>query len=169
MLWGVAGLAGCATDEPEDGTTTVASSVGGSGGGETGAEESTSGSSDASSSTGPATGSSTGVPAVVYEDDIQPIWNASCTCHLMGPSGDMTAPLLTLNPGMSHAQLVGVAAEQAELARVEPNAPEESYLWLKLNDIHTEVGEGTVMPQGGMLDDGQLELVDAWIRGGAVP
>ncbi len=176
---GVAGLglliaAGCPADEPEDGTSTAASSVGN---GSATTEVSSSGSSstgaDASSeSDGSATGSGSdsGAPAVVYETDVQPIWNAACTCHLMGGSGTMTAPFLTLNPDMSHAQLVGVASEQAaSLSRVAPGSPEESYLWLKLTDTHAEVGEGTVMPQTGMLEAEQLERIEAWITQGALP
>mgnify|MGYP003881637961 CR=1 FL=1 len=105
---------------------------------------------------------------VDYETDVQPLWNAACTCHLMGGSGTMTAPVLTLNPGMSHAQLVGVASEQApSLDRVAPGNTDESYLWLKLTDTHASVGSGTMMPQGAALEAAQLDIIEAWILAGA--
>lgn len=104
-----------------------------------------------------------------YVDDVQPLWNAGCTCHLMGSSGTMTAPFLTLNPDVSYGELVGVSATQAELPRVTAGSLEESYLWLKMTDAHLEVGEGTVMPQGGMLPPEQLDVVRAWILQGAEP
>ena len=155
---------GCGTDEPEDGTSTVASSVGMSSG-STGEPDATTGE-PGSTSTGAA--ESTGSLVVGYAADVQPIWNANCTCHLMGSSGTMTAPFLTLNPDLSHAELVGVAAEQAALSRVEAGDATASYLWLKLTDAHAEVGDGTIMPQGGMLDADTLAIVRAWIDGGAL-
>ncbi len=104
-----------------------------------------------------------------YEADVQPIWNAACTCHLMGPSGTMAAPFLTLNPGMSHAQLVGAASEQSAVDRVVAGSLAESYLWLKLTNMHAEVGEGTVMPQTGALEADQLAVIETWILDGAQP
>jgi hypothetical protein len=140
---------------------------------------------DASTSADPSTGlssddSSTAIdgssssgeplPEVDYETDIQPLFNANCTCHLQGASGMMTAPFMTLNPGMSHAQLVGVAAEQTDLDRVTPNDLEASYLWHKLQGTHMDVGgTGTRMPATGPLPDEELELVRAWILQGALP
>lgn len=140
---------------------------------------------DASTSADPSTGvssddsttavdssSSSGepLPEVDYETDIQPLFNTNCTCHLQGASGMMTAPFMTLNPGMSHAQLVGVPAEQTDLDRVAPNDLEASYLWHKLQGTHMDVGgTGTRMPATGPLEDDALELVRAWILQGALP
>jgi hypothetical protein len=113
----------------------------------------------------------TGIAVVDYETDVQPIWNGGCTCHLQGPSGTMTATVLTLNPDISHGELVGVASEQVPgMDRVTPGDLEESYLWHKLQGTHLDVGGmGTSMPQGLMLDDEQMALVEAWIATGAEP
>jgi hypothetical protein len=161
ILGSIAAL-GCATQEPEDASTTAASSVGMSSG------------SSGDSSTGGAQASDSGVESsgglvVDYEADVQPIWNGSCTCHLMGGSGTMTAPFLTLNPGMSIAGLVGVPSEQSELERIQAGSPENSYVWLKLTGAHEAIGEGDPMPAAGSLPDEQLEIVEAWILAGAQP
>ncbi len=112
---------------------------------------------------------SSGQLVVDYETDVQPLWNGSCTCHLMGGSGTMTATVLTLNPGMSIGQLVGVPSEQSELNRIEAGSTEDSYLWLKLTGAHAGVGEGDPMPPTGTLSDDQLAVVEAWILAGAEP
>jgi cytochrome c553 len=112
----------------------------------------------------------TGAPAVDYAGEIQPIWDAACTCHLQGPSGTMTATTLTLNADVSHAELVGTPATQADLPRVAPGDPEGSYLWHKLQGTHREVGgSGTPMPQIGTLSEEELASIEAWIAGGAAP
>lgn len=168
---GVLGLLaalGCTTEEPEDATSTAASSVGMSNGSGGSGDTSSSGAASSGSDTDTSGGGSGGL-VVDYETDVQPLWNGSCTCHLMGGSGTMTAPLLTLNPGMSIAQLVGVPSEQSGLNRIQAGSTEESYLWLKLTGAHTTVGEGDPMPPTGTLDDGQLDIVEAWILSGAEP
>jgi len=114
--------------------------------------------------------SDTGAVAVDYETQIQPIFNNNCTCHLMGPSGSMFAPYLTLNPGTSISQLVDVASEQSALARVLPGDPQGSYLFRKLEGTHLEAGgSGDRMPQGTELSAADIELVRSWILGGANP
>ncbi len=175
-LLGFTAALGCATQEPEDATSTAASTVGMSGGntGSGGSSESGGSSGEASSgsegSSEPASSSGgSGGLVVDYEADVQPIWNGSCTCHLMGGSGTMVAPFLTLNPGMSIAQLVGVPSEQSGLNRIEAASTDESYLWLKLTGAHETVGEGDPMPPTGTLDDEQLQIVEAWILAGAAP
>lgn len=155
-------LVGCGDEEPEDGSTTVASSVGQT----TGSDGSTSEASEASESSD---ASSSGMSAVVYEDDVQPIWNANCSCHLMGSSGTMTAPFLTLNPDMSIGQLVGIASEQSALARVEASDPEASYLWLKLEGTHAAMGSGDQMPPTAPLSEEDMDVVRSWIASGANP
>ena len=169
---GAAGLllAACGSEEPEDGSTTAASSVGmasesGTGGASASGDASSSGESAASDDSSES--SSSGGVSVDYETEIQPIWNGSCTCHLMGASGTMSAPFLTLNPGMSYAQLVDVPSEQAPLDRIEPGSPEDSYLWLKMTNAHASVGSGARMPQIGAIGDVQLQTIEAWILGGA--
>ena len=165
---GLVAALGCATQEPEDATSTAASSVGMSTGSSGSEDTSSTGDASSGSDTESSSGGSGGL-VVDYETDVQPVWNGSCTCHLMGGSGTMTAPFLTLNPGMSIAQLVGVPSEQSGLNRIEAGSTDESYLWLKLTGAHAAVGEGDPMPPTGTLDDGQLAIVEAWILGGAAP
>ena len=163
------GLSGCGSDEPEDGTTTEnASTVSMTSGATAGDESSTSGGVEGSGESGSGSaGSGSGGASVDYEADIQPIFNGSCTCHLMGDSGEMAAPFLTLNPGMSHAELVGVMSEQAPLNRIEPGSPDDSYLYLKVTGNHLPIGSGNPMPQIGVLGDAQVELIESWILAGA--
>lgn len=118
-----------------------------------------------------ADGSGTSLPQIDYATDVQPIWNANCTCHLQGPSGSMTATVLTLNEDVSYAQLVDTPAEQLEsMDRVTPGQPEQSYLWHKLEGTQLDVGGmGTLMPQVGSLDEQDLMTIQAWIAGGAEP
>lgn len=136
--------------------------------GSSGDAGSSSGGSSGAAGTDASSGGSGGL-VVDYETDVQPIWNGSCTCHLMGGSGTMNAPFLTLNPGMSIAELVGVDSEQSVLRRVEAGSTDDSYLWQKLTGAHEAVGEGDLMPPTGALEDAQLEIVEAWILGGAAP
>ncbi len=160
---------GCADDEPEDASTTAASTVGMTAGpGSTGSETSSGGT---PTDTEPSADASTtaALPDVVYEDDVQPLWNANCTCHLMGSSGTMTAPFLTLNPDISFGQLVGVASEQSALTRVSAGSLEDSYLWRKIEATHEAVGEGTEMPPGVVLEDAELDVIRSWILAGAQP
>jgi hypothetical protein len=115
--------------------------------------------------------STTDVMEVDYVTQIQPIWNTWCTCHLQGASGEMVAPTLTLNAEFSHEELVGQASTAVPaLARIEPGDPDASYLWHKIHDTQEEVGGGgTEMPPAQVLSDGDMELIEHWIRGGAMP
>lgn len=166
-MFGLIAAPGCATEEPENATSTAASSVGMSNGSSGDSSSTGDGSSGSDTETG--SGESGGLLVVDYETDVQPIWNGSCSCHLMGSSGTMTAPFMTLNPGMSIAELVGVSSEQSGLNRIEAGSTGESYLWLKLTGAHETMGEGDPMPPTGPLEDGQLAIVEAWILAGATP
>jgi len=173
LVMGAVCAVACAAEEPEDATTTEASSVGLTSGvsttGEGDSSSGTTGDAEATVSSSTAASSSGAPLEVDYEADVQPIWNANCTCHLMGNSGTMVAPFLTLNPDVSHGQLVDTPAEQAALDRVVPGSLSDSYAWLKLTDAHEAVGDGTVMPQTGMLEPAQLDVIEAWIVAGAEP
>jgi hypothetical protein len=96
--------------------------------------------------------------------DIQPIWEASCAvgCHTEGSaSGD-----LALDEGYS--ALVGVESSLAGINQVEPGSLADSYLWLKLEGSHEDVGgEGSKMPLGNSLSDEDLALISTWIEDGA--
>ena len=155
-----------ATTMPDVTSSTSSGPTAGSGEDSSGseAEADSGGESEGSSSTGEP------LPDVDFEADIQPIFNNNCTCHLQGSSGKMTAPYLTLNPGMAHGELVGVTAMQVALSRVAAGDLEGSYLWHKLGDTHeAQGGEGDRMPPTVALSDEDLILIRAWIVQGANP
>ena len=108
-----------------------------------------------------------------YELDVQPILNANCLCHMQGAqSMTMEAPYMTLNPGRSYDQIVGVAAEQlASMSRVEPGQPEDSYLWHKIVGTAGSVGgeEASRMPPTAPLSAGDQQIIEDWILAGALP
>jgi len=162
----VALLCACpGTDDDDDGagtTTDVDSSS---------SAAETSSTSAASSDESSSSGGSTGEVVIDYATMIQPIWNSACTCHLQGPSGTMTATVLTLNEDVSYMNLVYTASEQApELDRIVPNDSAASYLWRKLQGTQVEAGgSGTAMPQIGELTEEQLQLIQDWILAGAMP
>jgi hypothetical protein len=138
---------------------------------DTSAETSTGGEADSSEGADTSSSSTGAVVEVDYETQIQPIWNGQCTCHLQGPSGTMTAPTLTLNPDISHGQLVSTPSTAVPtMARIEPGDPDASYLWHKTHATHLEVGgDGTEMPPGLVLSASDMQLVEDWIVGGALP
>lgn|SRR5690348_7245423 len=154
LLLAGAMIFGCPGDDDDTGAGTT---------GDTTLAESTSSSSEESSSTG--------APAVDYVGDIQPIWNTACTCHLMGPSGTMTATVLTLNEAVSYANLVDAPSEEAVgMDRIEPGDAQASYLWHKLQGTQLTVGgSGSGMPQVGALTEEQTSAIQNWIMQGAPP
>ncbi len=170
IVLGFVAAAGCndaqSSDDSDDGEETDASTA------EDGSTDH--GDTDAPTSGDSGTSSDDGPIEVDFETDVQPIFNANCTCHLQGMSGTMQAPFMTLNPGTSYGQLVDVASEQVPtMDRIEPGDPDHSYLWHKVNDTHLTVsGSGTSMPPGvgGVsLDADTLAVLEAWILGGAEP
>jgi hypothetical protein len=94
------------------------------------------------------------------------IFDRSCAlggCHdTNGRQGDMI-----LARGSSYAQIVNrPSSEISSFARVEPQQPDRSYLYLKVTGAPGIVGEK--MPFGGpYLSDSQLQLIRDWIRRGA--
>jgi hypothetical protein len=162
----VAPLAGCDDTGDDDGTATQSSTP------MTGTDPT------ADDSTGdlPTSGTTGGPGMVDYETDIQPIWSKTtgmggCVtgCHTPGGSAQTAGPFL--DPGTSYAAIVGVQSPTVvSLKLVEPGDSNKSYLWHKLNNTFQQVGgSGTPMPQIGMLTPDELELIKAWIDGGALP
>lgn len=103
--------------------------------------------------------------------DIVPIFSASCVigCHTRGGSSADTGVILT--PEDAYASLVGVMSPSVPgLALVEPGDLAGSYLWHKLKDTYQEVGGvGLKMPLGSTLPPDDLETIEQWIVGGALP
>jgi hypothetical protein len=105
--------------------------------------------------------------------DIQPIFTDHCiTCHYVGGIGAG----LVLEPGMTWGSAVNVPAAQvvetSMLDRVEPGAPDLSYLVHKLQGTYyfpAVGGSGTRMPSGmKCLDPMDIALIRAWIEQGAL-
>jgi len=100
--------------------------------------------------------------------DIQPIWDNNCTtgCHSSGG----VAEFLDLS-GDAYADIVGVPSTQIDMLLVDPIAPEQSYLLLKLIGVHLDVGgTGGSMPAGAEpLPDDTIMMIEAWITAGVLP
>jgi len=79
---------------------------------------------------------------VSFAMDIQPIFNANCSCHLFDtPAG------LSLAEGEAYANLVNVPSSQVPfLNRVTPRDPGNSYLYMK--HVGAQGITGSRMPQG---------------------
>lgn len=104
--------------------------------------------------------------------DIQPIWDEHCTaaCHESG--GEWA--LLDLTSGAAYSALQGMSTQATDLKFVEPGDADASYLWHKINGTQAAAGGGGVdMPKprtdGSMttMTQEQLDMVEAWIAGGA--
>lgn len=103
---------------------------------------------------------------VSFRNDVLPLLTTRCVmCHVEGAEQGQ----LSLYPD-AWAQLVGVPSTQAPLKRVEPGAPDKSYLYLKLLGKQAEAGgSGLQMPfQQDALSPAELELLRKWIQQGAV-
>lgn len=92
------------------------------------------------------------------------------TCHSASPFGGD----LDLRPGHAFSALVGQPATQSVgKTRVVPGDTAQSFLWQKLqNQLAPDASEGDPMPSGEAimwqpLPQEQLDLVQAWIDGGA--
>jgi hypothetical protein len=86
-------------------------------------------------------------------------------CHAGGAGG------MTLGDGEAHdfAQIVNVrSTERPDLYRVEPGAPDRSWLYLKVSNA-TDAGVDTAMPYGTSGDPAFAAEVRSWILAGAKP
>lgn len=104
---------------------------------------------------------------VSFKTDIQPLLNTQCVfCHVDGAENAG----LNLGRRKSHASLMD-ASTQAPLKRVEPGAPEKSYLINKLKGTQLGAGgNGNAMPMYDPprpFDAVTLALIERWIREGA--
>lgn len=103
---------------------------------------------------------------VSFARDLVPLLRTNCaTCHLTGQE----AGNMKLHPGAAYASLVNVPSTESALKRVEPGAPEKSYLMHKLDGSHLDAGgSGERMPFGQPpLDDAVRERFRSWIAAGA--
>ncbi len=94
------------------------------------------------------------------------IFTASCAfsgCH----GGSSPSQGMNLSQGMAYANIVGVpSSQQPSLDRIEPNEPEESYLYLKVTN-DSSISGGRMPPGGGPLAQDLIDLLRDWIERGA--
>lgn len=104
-----------------------------------------------------------------FSTDIAPILRSYCqTCH----SSATRPPRIDLrqDPRATYDRLVDQPARGATLDYIEPGAPEDSYLLLKIQDLHRGVGEGDFMPpprQRVRVSAAEVETLRAWVADGA--
>ncbi len=101
---------------------------------------------------------------VSFERDVLPIVNKQCVmCHVPGAESGA----LSLYPD-AWVSLVGIASRESSLKRVEPGAPDRSYMYLKLvNAQESAGGSGLRMPPTQPLEAAELEAIRRWIEQGA--
>jgi hypothetical protein len=107
----------------------------------------------------------TGEAAEVSFADVSAIFARECVmCHQpYDAKGE-----LTLHPSGAWKNVVEVDSTQADMHLVTPGNLEQSYLYRKLIDTHTDVGgTGDRMPFDANLSAEQLETVRLWIEQGA--
>ncbi len=99
-----------------------------------------------------------------FDEDVRPVLEAACdTCHITGTSGN-------LNFANGRSDLVNVPSGQSSLVLVKPGDPDGSYLFHKIAGTHLTVGgSGGQMPAGGTLSPVEMDTIEAWILGGALP
>ena len=93
---------------------------------------------------------------------VQAILSASCAgCH-----GGSFPPL----DGDICADVVDVSSQQApDMFMIAAGSAEESYLYHKLMNAHTDMGgSGSQMPLGGSLSAEEIDIVAVWIDDGAL-
>ncbi len=103
---------------------------------------------------------------VSFAHEIQPIFDAHCTrCHRAHAA---LAPF-SLEARDSYRSIVNVPAlEVSALDRVQPDSPQSSYLWHKVEGTQHQVGgSGDTMPVGGHLDAAEFAKIRRWIVEGA--
>ena len=88
---------------------------------------------------------------VSFLNDVIPIFNANCiSCHNDGGTA----------PNLSADKAYGALISGAGL--VIPGNPEESELY------HRIMGQGSMMPPGGMMSHSNIDLIYLWIKEGAL-
>ncbi len=113
--------------------------------------------------TGELSGDTGAAPAL---PEVAEIFTNRCSpCHIDRPSAGL---LLASGPEL-RGRLMEASTQQPALRRIEAGAPDESYLWLKLNGSHLAAdGTGAQMPfQRDPLPTDERQTIRRWIEGGA--
>lgn len=103
-----------------------------------------------------------------FRDDVQPIFTRTCALAGCHGGGALGFPL-DLSPGTAYGQLVDVPSIESPLDRVEPGAPDLSYLVHKLQGTYDAAGGACCrMPLGqAALPDAEIGVIRSWIEQGA--
>ena len=114
---------------------------------------------------------STGLVELSHDEDIQPIWTASCidsTCHDSdGPAGTLDLQTAGVRDRLCSGFHSGSGTVYVDCEGLDP---QESFLFRKIEWTHGDFnGAGSPMPPAGMLDPATLATVETWILGGAMP
>lgn len=155
------------------GSDDTGTGAGESSGSETSGPSESSGNEASGASSGAA--DSTGATAELhFTEDVWPIIDSACYCHVSPPpaggpayESDLSLP----DPATAYAALVDQPALQigGSLDYVEPGRSEDSYLHHKIaGSFATVGGSGTIMPPGGMSSPADLDAITQWIDGGAL-
>jgi len=100
---------------------------------------------------------------VSFADDIQPIFNSSCTSSLCHGTAESAG--LDLRQGSSYGELFSVTStSEPPKLRVAPSNADSSYIVIKLEGDQTVGGK---MPLGGSLSSTQITSIRKWIDEGA--
>jgi hypothetical protein len=99
---------------------------------------------------------------VSFAQDVQPIFNNSCTCH----SGNSPSAAMNLSAGSSYSQLVKVQSVSSciSLKRVLPSVADSSTIYRKISGSTC----GAQMPQGGSISSSSISIIGDWINQGAI-
>lgn len=99
--------------------------------------------------------------------DVQEIFDDQCvSCHVAG--GVMPTVLLTA--AEAYDSLINVPSSVDGLVLVKPQAPDDSYLIMKVRGTYGEVGGGgDSMPPGFLLAANHLAVLEDWVADGALP
>ncbi len=120
---------------------------------------------------------SLGAPPYSHAADMQPIWNVACVdgCHVPGGLVDDEAWLISNYMDVdAYDNIVNVMSEESDLMIVAPGDPANSYLLIKMAgttiDLANVNGAGLPMPFGANRCATEvIDVVEAWIAGGALP
>lgn len=104
-------------------------------------------------------------PAATFSRVQGEVFTASCAlagCH----AGSAPQAGMDLSPGAAYGATVGVpSTERSDLNRIEPFAPDASYVVKKLRGDADIVG--SPMPLTGAFTEAQFQLLVDWVRRGA--
>lgn len=104
---------------------------------------------------------------VSFSMDVQPIFDASCalsSCHI----GSSPQAGLNLSAAQAYGELVNVPSVQSSLDLVEPFDPQNSYLYLKIDDDPSNNSMLRMPRSRPPLPDEEIEIIEAWIAEGAL-